>query len=73
MPKSTLVLLPGLLNTSRVFEHQIAALSDIADCIALLLLSPRITGARIEDFACRRAGRPGADNQDGGGHGNCRL
>ncbi len=31
---------------------------DIADCIALLLLSPRITGARIEDFACRRAGKP---------------
>jgi len=33
MPRKTLVLLPGLLNTRRVFEHQIAALSDIADCI----------------------------------------
>jgi len=33
MPKKTLVLLPGLLNTRRVFEHQIEALSDIADCI----------------------------------------
>jgi pimeloyl-ACP methyl ester carboxylesterase len=33
MPRTTLVLLPGLLNTRRVFEHQIAALSDIADCI----------------------------------------
>lgn len=31
---------------------------DIADCIALLLLSPRITGARIDSFACRRAGKP---------------
>src|SRR5471032_929722 len=33
MPRKTFVLLPGLLNTRRVFEHQIAALSDIADCI----------------------------------------
>src|SRR5260370_9245728 len=33
MPRTTLVLLPGLLNTRRVFEHQIASLSDIADCI----------------------------------------
>ena len=33
MPRTTLVLLPGLLNTRRVFEHQIEALSDIADCI----------------------------------------
>jgi len=33
MPRPTLVLLPGLLNTRRVFEHQIEALSDVADCI----------------------------------------
>ena len=33
MPRTTLVLLAGLLNTRRLFEHQIAALSDIADCI----------------------------------------
>jgi pimeloyl-ACP methyl ester carboxylesterase len=33
MPRTTLVLLPGLINTRRVFEHQIEALSDIADCI----------------------------------------
>lgn len=33
MPRATLVLLPGLLNTRRVFEPQIAALSDVADCI----------------------------------------
>ena len=33
MPRQTLVLLPGLLNTGRVFEHQIEALSDIADCV----------------------------------------
>jgi len=33
MPRTTLVLLPGLLNTRRVFEHQIVGLSDIADCI----------------------------------------
>jgi pimeloyl-ACP methyl ester carboxylesterase len=33
MPRKTLVLLPGLLNTRRVFEQQIEALSDIAACI----------------------------------------
>jgi pimeloyl-ACP methyl ester carboxylesterase len=33
MPRATLVLLPGLLNTRRVFEPQIEALSDVADCI----------------------------------------
>ncbi len=33
MSRTTLVLLPGLLNTRRVFEHQIEALSDIVDCI----------------------------------------
>ena len=33
MPRTPLVLLPGLLNTRRVFEQQIEALSDVADCI----------------------------------------
>ncbi len=33
MSRPTLVLLPGLLNTRRVFEHQIEALSDVVDCI----------------------------------------
>jgi pimeloyl-ACP methyl ester carboxylesterase len=33
MPRTTLVLLPGLINTRRVFEQQIEALSDVADCI----------------------------------------
>ncbi|MCA0245683.1 MAG: alpha/beta hydrolase [Proteobacteria bacterium] len=31
MPSTPLVLLPGLLNTRRVYEHQIEALQDIAD------------------------------------------
>jgi len=31
--KPTLVFLPGLLNTRRLFEHQIEALSDIVDCV----------------------------------------
>lgn len=31
MPSSPLVLLPGLLNTRRVYEHQVEALQDIAD------------------------------------------
>ncbi|CAN5903022.1 alpha/beta hydrolase [soil metagenome] len=33
MSRPTLVLLPGLLNTRRVFEPQIAALSNIADFV----------------------------------------
>jgi len=33
MAPKTLVLLPGLLNTRRLFEHQIAALSDDIDCL----------------------------------------
>jgi pimeloyl-ACP methyl ester carboxylesterase len=33
MPRTTLVLLPGLLNTRRVFEQQIEGLSDLADCV----------------------------------------
>jgi pimeloyl-ACP methyl ester carboxylesterase len=33
MPKTTLVLLPGLLNTRRLFQHQIEGLSDVADCV----------------------------------------
>jgi pimeloyl-ACP methyl ester carboxylesterase len=33
MARPTLVLLPGLLNTRRLFERQIEALSDIVDCI----------------------------------------
>jgi pimeloyl-ACP methyl ester carboxylesterase len=31
MPKQTLVLLPGLLNTRRLFDHQIAGLGDLVD------------------------------------------
>lgn len=33
MARPTLVLLPGLLNTRRVFEHQIADLADVADIV----------------------------------------
>jgi pimeloyl-ACP methyl ester carboxylesterase len=33
MPRPTLVLLPGLLNTRRVFEPQIEALADMADFV----------------------------------------
>lgn len=48
MPRSTLVLLPGLLNTSRLFDHQIEALSDIADCIVPELWRHRSVGAMAE-------------------------
>jgi pimeloyl-ACP methyl ester carboxylesterase len=48
MPRTTLVLLPGLLNTRRVFEHQIAALSDIADCVVPELWHHDTMGAMAE-------------------------
>jgi pimeloyl-ACP methyl ester carboxylesterase len=31
MPRSPLVLLPGLLNTARLWRHQVEALADVAD------------------------------------------
>jgi pimeloyl-ACP methyl ester carboxylesterase len=33
MPEKTLILLPGLLNTRRLYQAQIEALSDVANCI----------------------------------------
>ena len=54
MPRKTLVLLPGLLNTRRVFEHQIAALSDIADCIVPELWHYDTMGAMADAERCVR-------------------
>jgi pimeloyl-ACP methyl ester carboxylesterase len=48
MPRTTLVLLPGLLNTRRVFEQQIEALSDSADCIVPELWHHDTIGAMAE-------------------------
>ena len=48
MPRTTLVLLPGLINTRRVFHHQIEALSDIADCIVPELWHHDTMGAMAE-------------------------
>ena len=48
MPRTTLVLLPGLLNTRRVFEQQIEALSDIADCVVPELWHHDTIGAMAE-------------------------
>ena len=48
MPRPTLVLLPGLLNTRRVFEQQIEALSDIADCVVPELWQHDTMGAMAE-------------------------
>src|SRR6266508_1784553 len=48
MPRPTLVLLPGLLNTRRVFEHQLEALSDIADCVVPELWHHETIGAMAE-------------------------
>ena len=48
MPLSTLVLLPGLLNTRRLFEHQIAALGDMADIVVPELYRHDSLGAMAE-------------------------
>jgi pimeloyl-ACP methyl ester carboxylesterase len=48
MPRTTLVLLPGLLNTRRVFEPQIEALSDIADSVVPELWHHDTIGAMAE-------------------------
>jgi pimeloyl-ACP methyl ester carboxylesterase len=48
MSRPTLVLLPGLLNTRRVFEQQIEALSDVADCIVPELWQHDTMGAMAE-------------------------
>jgi pimeloyl-ACP methyl ester carboxylesterase len=46
--KKTLLLLPGLLNTRRLFEHQIQSLSDIADCVVPELWHHDSMGAMAE-------------------------
>jgi pimeloyl-ACP methyl ester carboxylesterase len=48
MPRTTLVLLPGLLNTRRVFKPQVEALSDIADCVVPELWHHDTIGAMAE-------------------------
>jgi len=48
MPRTTLVLLPGLLNTRRVFEQQVEALSDLADCVVPELWHHDTIGAMAE-------------------------
>ena len=48
MPRSPLVLLPGLLNTRRVYEHQVEALEDIADIVVPELWHDHTIGAMAE-------------------------
>lgn len=48
MARPTLVLLPGLLNTRRVFEHQVSALSNIADIVVPELWHHDSVGAMAE-------------------------
>lgn len=48
MPKPTLVLLPGLLNTRRLFDHQIAALGDLVDVVVPELYRHDSIGAMAE-------------------------
>jgi pimeloyl-ACP methyl ester carboxylesterase len=48
MLRTTLVLLPGLLNTRRVFEQQIEALSDLADCVVPELWHHHTMGAMAD-------------------------
>lgn len=48
MARQTLVLLPGLLNTRRLFEHQIADLGDIAEIVVPQLWTHESIGAMAE-------------------------
>jgi pimeloyl-ACP methyl ester carboxylesterase len=50
MPRPTLIMLPGLLNTRRLFERQIADLSDIADIIVPELWHHDTVGAIAQDI-----------------------
>jgi pimeloyl-ACP methyl ester carboxylesterase len=57
MERPTLVLLPGLLNTRRVFEHQIADLADIADVVVPDLSFHDSLGAMAEATLAAVPGR----------------
>lgn len=48
MARQTLVLLPGLLNTRRLFDRQIADLADIADVVVPELYRHESIGAMAE-------------------------
>jgi pimeloyl-ACP methyl ester carboxylesterase len=48
MPRTTLVLLPGLLNTRRLFDHQSAALADRVDVVVPELYPHESLGAMAE-------------------------
>jgi pimeloyl-ACP methyl ester carboxylesterase len=48
MPKPTLVMLPGLLNTRRLFERQIADLADLVDVVVPELYPHDSLGAMAE-------------------------
>jgi pimeloyl-ACP methyl ester carboxylesterase len=48
MVRQTLVLLPGLLNTRRLFAHQIADLADIAEVVVPELFPFNTIGAMAE-------------------------
>jgi pimeloyl-ACP methyl ester carboxylesterase len=48
MPRPTLVLLPGLLNTRRLFDHQVAALGDLVDVVVPELYRHDSIGAMAE-------------------------
>jgi pimeloyl-ACP methyl ester carboxylesterase len=48
MPRPTLVMLPGLLNTRRLFERQIADLADLVDIVVPELYRHDSLGAMAE-------------------------
>ena len=54
MAPQTLVLLPGLLNTRRLYESQIADLADIADAIVPELWHHNSIGAMAQAPSMRR-------------------
>ena len=57
MARQTLVLLPGLLNTRRVFAHQIDALSDIAGIVVPELWHHDSIGAMADAVLAAAPGR----------------
>jgi len=50
MARPTLIMLPGLLNTRRLFEHQIADLADVVDVIVPELWHHDSVGAIAQDI-----------------------
>ena len=70
MARQTLVLLPGLLNTRRLYERQIADLADLAEAIVPELWHHESIGAMAEavwlsEMKKSRRQRPSCERVEG--------